>query len=70
MKTFPVLAFIAIGMFSSFYAIEISLEGMREKGIQCLTGVVAFIPLSLVVNFIGIPILLFSIKKPRTFKTD
>lgn len=52
------LIFIAIGLFTSYYAVSMSIEGMADKQIKCFTGVAAFIPFSFVTNIIGIPLLL------------
>ena len=57
------ILFIAIGLFASWNAIAISIDGMSEKGINCLTGIVFFIPLAVVTYLAGVPILLF--KKRR-----
>ena len=36
---------------------------MSENGVTCMTGVVAFLTLSLLVNAIGIPLLLILFKR-------
>jgi len=59
------IVFIIIGFGLSYFAIIISIKGHIEKGIQGATGVVTFIPISLFVNFIGIPLLLMLEKKIR-----
>jgi hypothetical protein len=55
--------FMAVSALSAYYAVLISIEGMAEKQIQCMTGAIVFIPLGLL-NVTGIPLLLFS--KNRT----
>jgi hypothetical protein len=59
------LVFIAIGIPTTFFAMTISISGMSDKGINCMTGAVAFIPLGFIVNLIGIPLLL-ALTKGRT----
>jgi len=50
--------FITIGLIVSLYAIIIAMNGMAEQNVKCMTGVIVFIPLAIVVNFIGIPLLI------------
>ncbi len=56
------LVFIPIGIMTTYFAIITSMNGMSENGVTCMTGVVAFIPLSFLVNVIGIPLLLILFK--------
>ena len=51
--------FIAISLLTTFYAVIVSIEGMTENQVQCVTGAIVFIPLGLL-NVIGVPLLLFS----------
>ena len=43
--------------------VVVSIKGKIDSGITCATGAVAFIPLGLLVNVIGIPLLLVSFQK-------
>lgn len=63
------LIFIAAGLMASYYAILVSIQGMSENKIQCMTGVVIFIPLGLAIYFVAVPFLLFS-KKNRFWKLN
>jgi len=65
-KSVLAVLLMSIGILFSYFAILLSIEGMSENGIQCMTGVVFFIPVGLLVNVIGIPTLLF-LKKARKF---
>ena len=51
--------FIIIGLITSLYAINISMNGMLEQNIRCMTGVIIFIPFAIITNCIGIPLLIF-----------
>lgn len=51
--------FILTGLLSSFYAFVVSIEGMREDNIRCMTGAATFPALGLFINVTGIPLLLF-----------
>jgi hypothetical protein len=51
--------FVLTGLLSSFYAFVVSIEGMRENNIRCMTGAATFPALGLFINVIGIPLLLF-----------
>ncbi|MEO8819692.1 MAG: hypothetical protein ABI267_00080 [Ginsengibacter sp.] len=63
------LVFIAVGLISSYYAILLSIQGMSESKIECMTGVGVFIPLGLAIYFVGVPLLLFS-KKNKLWKLN
>lgn len=52
------IIFIAVGLLTSFYAITVSIEGMADKNIKCMAGVVVFIPLGLLTYIVGVPLLL------------
>lgn len=58
---------MAIGLIATYYAVLISIEGMTEKQVQCMTGAIIFIPIGFL-NVIGVPILLFS--KNKDFATE
>lgn len=58
--------FLFLGIATTFLAMKISINELLEKGVYCMTGVGVFIPIGLVVNFIGIPIILFSLKNNKT----
>jgi len=58
-KIILVIFFITVGLIASLYAITISMNGMVEQNIKCITGVIMFIPLAIIVNFIGTPLLIF-----------
>jgi ABC-type multidrug transport system permease subunit len=51
--------FIAISLLTTFYAVLVSIEGLAENQVQCMTGAIVFIPLGLV-NVVCVPLLLFS----------
>jgi hypothetical protein len=57
------LIFIPVGLLATYMAVVVSIKGMIGNGITCATGAVAFIPLGLLVNVIGIPFLLVSFQK-------
>jgi hypothetical protein len=59
-KIMLALVAIPVGLLLSHFAILMSIESMQENGIECMTGVVSFIPVAFLSNAIGIPILLFS----------
>jgi len=52
------VVFILLGLVLTYVAIIVSIQGHMNKGIQCASGVVTFIPMSLFINFIGIPLIL------------
>ena len=54
--------FISIGLGVSFYAMALSMEGMVESNIKCMTGVVAFIPFGVFTYLAGVPLLLIFMK--------
>jgi len=56
------LVFIIIGIMTTYFAMAISMGGMSEKGITCMTGVIVFIPLGFFVNVIEVPLLLILFK--------
>jgi phosphoglycerol transferase MdoB-like AlkP superfamily enzyme len=58
-KILLALIFVLTGLLSSFYAFIISIEGMREDSIRCMTGAATFPLMGLFINVIGIPLLLF-----------
>jgi len=62
------MVFIILGLVLTYCAIIVSMHGHTDKGIQCATGVVALIPIGLLVNFIGIPAILISEKNKRKTK--
>ena len=47
---------------TSFCAMIISIDGMGQKGIRWATGAVVFIPLGVIVNIVGVPLLLVLFK--------
>ena len=51
--------FLAMSFLTTFYAVIISIEGMAENQVQCMTGAIVFI-LPGLLNVIGVPLLLFS----------
>jgi len=53
------ITFAALGFVLMYVAIIVSVHGHADRGIQCASGVIIFIPMSLFVNFIGIPLILF-----------
>jgi hypothetical protein len=57
------LIFIAIGLVATYFAIVVSIKGITDKGISCATGAVVFLPLGILLNIIGIPLLLISFQK-------
>jgi len=59
--------FISFGLLTSLYAMTISMKGMADKNIQCMTGAIVFIPFGLFVYLVGVPLLLILFKS-RTFK--
>lgn len=59
---------IPVGFVAAYYAILLSIEGMTEKGITCMTGIAFFIPVSLFADLICIPYLLFFYKKHKLIK--
>ena len=67
MKIILGIIFIAVGLLTSFYAMTVSMEGMADKNIKCMTGAVVFIPLGLVTYIVGVPLLL-SFSKSKTLK--
>jgi len=52
------IVFTILGLVSMYIAVIVSAHGHMDKGIQCATGAVIFIPMSLLVNLIGIPLIL------------
>lgn len=56
---------IVLGFFASWLAIAISINGMSEKGISCMTGIVFFIPLAMVTYLAWVPVLLFKENRRR-----
>jgi hypothetical protein len=59
------MIFFILGLLSTGLAIKISMQGHLDKGVQCVTGIVIFIPISFFVNFIGIPLILILEKSIR-----
>ena len=59
------MLFVILGLVFTYLAIIVSIHGHMDKGIQSATGVVVFIPMGLLVNLIGIPIILFLEKNIR-----
>ena len=59
------ILFVILGLVLTYLAIIVSIHGHMDKGIQCATGVVIFIPMGLFVNLIGIPLVLFLEKNIR-----
>jgi len=57
------IVFIILGIVSMYIAIIVSMHGHKE--IQCASGVIIFIPISVLLNLIGIPLLLVLEKKIR-----
>src|SRR5688572_26002448 len=55
------LLFMAIGMMAIIFAIQMSLNGLLEKGVKCMTGIVVFIPIG-IASIVGIPLLLIFYK--------
>ena len=52
------IIFIAIGLLTTIYAMSVSIEGMADKNVQCMTGVIVFIPFGLLTYILGVPLLL------------
>jgi hypothetical protein len=61
------IAFIVAGAMASFYAFLMSIHGMGEKGIKCMTGAVVFPMFGLGGYLAGIPLLFFLSKWGRSF---
>jgi hypothetical protein len=64
LKILLAFIFALTALLGSFYALKVSIEGMREDNIRCMTGAVTFLLLGLFINVIGIPLLL-SVKSSR-----
>ena len=66
------LVFVALGMAATFFAVITSLAGISDEGISCGTGAIVFIPIGIIANLIGIPILLISNKgrQKKTFQIN
>jgi len=56
------LVFSAFGIWASFYAMFVSMEGMVDKGIICTTGTLVVVPFGVLINAFGVPLLLFLFK--------
>lgn len=54
--------FVIVGLLTSLYAMTISMKGMADKNIRCMTGAIVFIPFGLFVHLIGVPMLLILFK--------
>ena len=52
------IVFVVLGLILTYVAIIVSIQGHMNKGIQCATGVIIFIPFGLFVNVLGIPLML------------
>ena len=59
------IIFIAIGLLTTIYAMSVSIEGMADKNVQCMTGVIVFIPFGLLTYILGVPLML-SLSKDKT----
>ena len=59
------IIFAILGLATTYMAIIVSISGVMDKGIRCASGVVIFIPMSLFINIIGIPLVLFLEKSIR-----
>jgi len=57
------VGFIILGLILTYLAVIVSIYGHRVNGIQCATGAVVFIPIGLIVNLIGIPLILIIARK-------
>ncbi|HEX6430167.1 MAG TPA: hypothetical protein VF008_20880, partial [Niastella sp.] len=55
------LLFMAIGIMATIFAIQMSINGLLEKGVKCMTGIVVFIPIG-IASIVGIPLLLIFTK--------
>ncbi|OPZ32173.1 MAG: hypothetical protein BWZ00_00102 [Bacteroidetes bacterium ADurb.BinA174] len=58
-------AFLFLAVCFTYLAMRLSIEGHMEKGISCATGVITFIPISLILNGCGIPLILILENKIR-----
>lgn len=56
------VVFMTIGIMTTYLAMTMAMNGLSEKGIRCMTGIAVFIPLSFVVNIVGIPLVLLFYK--------
>jgi hypothetical protein len=53
------IIFSILGLAATYVATIVSISGHIDKGLQCASGVVVFIPIGLFINIIGIPLMLF-----------
>lgn len=51
------LLFMAIGIMATIFAIQMSINGMSEKGVKCMNGIIVFIPIG-IASIVGVPLLL------------
>jgi len=61
------IIFIVIGLLTSLYAMTVSIKGMADKNVKCMTGAIVFIPFGLLTYIVGVPLLL-SLSKSKSFK--
>lgn len=52
-------AFVILGALTSVCATFISMKGMLEANIKCLTGIIIFVPYGVITYIIGVPLLFF-----------
>jgi hypothetical protein len=52
-KAITAFLFIAVNTSISFYATIISINGMKENGIRCVTGAILFVGLGFCLTFLG-----------------
>jgi hypothetical protein len=64
------IVFFILGLIATVLAMIVSAQGHGDNGIRCATGVITFIPMSLFVNFIGIPVMLVLEKTIRKRKKE
>lgn len=61
------LIFMIVGIMMTFIAVLVSINGMGNAGVTCATGAVVFLPLGILVNVIGIPLMLISFRNKFPF---
>ena len=57
------IIFFALGIIASFFAMQLSMGGMVDKNIKCVTGAIVFMPLGFLIYSIAIPVILLFYKK-------
>ncbi|WP_221392847.1 hypothetical protein [Dyadobacter sp. NIV53] len=61
------ITFIIIGLLNTIYAMTVSIDGMADKNVGCMTGVIVLIPFGLLTYIVGVPLLL-SLSKSKSLK--